>query len=380
MLSFDRTIQLAMELISKPSITPKDMGCQQVLTKRLAALGFKIELLRFGNVDNFWARFGTKEPLFIFAGHTDVVPPGNLALWHSPPFNPIIRNGYLYGRGAADMKSSLAAMVIACENLLSYQHRIRGSIAFLITSDEEGTALDGTAKVLKVLEARGEKITWCLIGEPTCSRLLGDTIKNGRRGSLNGQLVLIGKQGHIAYPHLCRNPVHAVWQIIMVLTQTIWDQANNVPSTNFQISNIHAGTGAKNMVPSSLEIHFNFRFSQFTNVDWLKEHTNNIIKQNLIENFQYELNWDIPSYPFLTKTGNLLTSTVKAISQVTNLHPVLSTDGGTSDGRFIAQTGAEVIEFGHQNSSIHQVNECVSLNDIPILSKIYEQIMLQLMY
>jgi len=381
------TLDLALDLLRRPSITPNDAGCQELLIARLEALNFQVERLCFGAVDNFWARFGEQEPLFAFAGHTDVVPPGPVEQWQSPPFAPEIRDGFLYGRGAADMKGSLAAMITACERFLAAHPHPRGSIAFLITSDEEGVAVNGTVKVVERLEARGEKIRWCLVGEPSCSTQLGDTLKNGRRGSLNGRLVLRGIQGHVAYPHRAQNPIHAIGAILTTLTDEIWDQGHEYfPPTSFQISNLRSGTGADNVIPGDLEMLFNFRFSPAVTVEQLQNRTRLIVETALLNEevktgqvFQYELDWRLSGPPFFTPPGDLVAAIVAAIRAETGLEPELSTSGGTSDGRFIAPTGAQVIELGPLNATIHQINERVATADLERLSRIYEDILIRLL-
>ena len=381
------TLDLALDLLRRPSITPNDAGCQELLIARLEALNFQVERLCFGAVDNFWARFGEQEPLFAFAGHTDVVPPGPVEQWQSPPFAPEIRDGFLYGRGAADMKGSLAAMITACERFLAAHPHPRGSIAFLITSDEEGVAVNGTVKVVERLEARGEKIRWCLVGEPSCSTQLGDTLKNGRRGSLNGRLVLRGIQGHVAYPHRAQNPIHAIGAILTTLTDEIWDQGHEYfPPTSFQISNLRSGTGADNVIPGDLEMLFNFRFSPAVTVEQLQDRTRLIVETALLNEevktgqvFQYELDWRLSGPPFFTPPGDLVAAIVAAIRAETGLEPELSTSGGTSDGRFIAPTGARVIELGPLNATIHQINERVATADLERLSRIYEDILIRLL-
>lgn len=383
----DATLELALDLICRPSVTPEDAGCQEVMIARLAALGFRIERMRFGEVDNFWARYGDSEPLFAFAGHTDVVPPGPLDQWQSPPFAPEIREGYLYGRGAADMKGSLAAMITACERFLAACPQPRGSIAFLITSDEEGAAVNGTVKVIEALEARGEKINWCLVGEPSSAHQLGDTVKNGRRGSLNGRLLLRGVQGHVAYPHLAQNPVHAVGAILGTLTDEVWDQGHAFfPPTSFQISNLHSGTGAVNVIPGDLEMLFNFRFSPAVTIEQLQERTRLMIDTCLLNEevktgqvFQYDLEWSLSGMPFFTPPGDLVAAAMAAIRVETGLAAELSTSGGTSDGRFIAPTGAQVIELGPLNATIHKVNERVAVADLEQLSRIYEGVLIRLL-
>ncbi|MDS4019795.1 MAG: succinyl-diaminopimelate desuccinylase [Candidatus Competibacter sp.] len=377
------TLDLTFDLLRRPSITPEDAGCQELLIARLERLGFRVERWRFGKVDNFWARYGDREPLLAFAGHTDVVPPGPPDQWQSPPFTPEVRDGYLHGRGAADMKGSLAAMVTACERFLTAHPQPRGSIAFLITSDEEGAAVDGTVRVVERLEARGEKIRWCLVGEPSCSAQLGDTIKNGRRGSLNGRLLLRGIQGHVAYPHLAQNPIHAVGAILTTLTDQVWDRGHeSFPPTSFQISNLRSGTGADNVIPGDLEMVFNFRFSPAVTVEHLQERTRLIVETALLNEeiktgqvFQYELKWSLSGLPFFTPPGDLVTATVAAIRAETGLEPELSTSGGTSDGRFIAPTGAQVIEFGPLNATIHKIDERIPVADLETLSRIYEGVL-----
>jgi succinyl-diaminopimelate desuccinylase len=381
------TLELAIDLIARPSVTPNDAGCQELLITRLDKLGFRVERLRFGEVDNFWARYGDAEPLFVFAGHTDVVPPGPLEQWQSPPFTPEIRDGWLYGRGAADMKSGLAAMVTACERFLPHCPRPRGSIAFLITSDEEGAAINGTVKVVEWLKARGERIAWCLVGEPSSARLLGDTLKIGRRGSLNGRLLLRGIQGHIAYPHLARNPIHAVSGIIAALADEVWDTGHaSFPPTAFQISNLHSGASAVNVIPGELDMQFNFRFSPAVTPEQLQERARLIIETSLLNEevktgqvFQYDLEWSLSGLPFFTPPGALVTAAVAAIRAETGLEAELSTSGGTSDGRFIAPTGAQVIELGPLNATIHQRNERVAVADLEPLSRFYQGILSQLL-
>ena len=366
------TLELAMELIRRRSITPEDAGCQNLLAERLERLGFRVERLRFGEVDNLWARLGDDAPLFAFAGHTDVVPPGPVERWQSPPFEPTLQDGCLYGRGAADMKGSIAAMVTACERFLATS-RPAGSIAFLITSDEEGPAVDGTVKVVEHLEKRDEKIDWCLVGEPTCAERLGDTLKNGRRGSLGGRLRVFGKQGHIAYPHLAQNPVHAALPALAELCATEWDRGNAFfPPTSFQISNIHAGTGATNVIPGELEVSFNFRFSTEVTDAELRRRVESILEAG---GFDYALEWTLSGQPFLTPAGRLVDAARAAVGEVTGLEPQLSTSGGTSDGRFIAPTGAEVVELGPLNATIHQIDERVGVQELEQLSAIYERIL-----
>ena len=383
----DATLELAIELIARPSVTPDDAGCQAVLIARLEKRGFRVERLRFGAVDNLWARLGDAEPLFAFAGHTDVVPTGPLEQWRSPPFAPTVRDGLLYGRGAADMKGSLAAMVTGCERFLDACPRPRGSIAFLITSDEEGAAVDGTVKVVERLEARGEKLRWCLVGEPSCAQRLGDTIKNGRRGSLNGRLILRGVQGHVAYPHRAQNPIHAIGPLLGALVDEVWDRGHDFfPPTSFQISNLNAGTGADNVIPGQLEMLFNFRFSPAVTVEQLQERTRLLIETALLNQevktgqvFQYDLEWRLSGPPFFTAPGDLVDAALAAIQAETGLDAELSTGGGTSDGRFIAPTGAQVIEFGPLNATIHKIDECVSVGDLERLSRVYQGILTRLL-
>lgn len=371
------TLELTLDLIRRPSVTPLDADCQSIMAERLAAIGFQIEHLRFGDVDNLWARRGTTAPLLCFAGHTDVVPTGSLEHWSSHPFAPEIRDGKLYGRGTADMKSALAAMVVACERFIAEHPDHHGSIAFLITSDEEGPSINGTVKVIETLEARQEKITWCLVGEPSSSQQLGDVIKNGRRGSLNGSISILGKQGHVAYPHLASNPIHLALPALTELSQAEWDQGNAFfPATTFQISNIQSGTGATNVIPATLEALFNFRFSTEVTAEQLKQRTHDILDQH---GLQYELQWTLSGQPFLTAEGELVAAAQHAIRSVTGLETELSTSGGTSDGRFIAPTGAQVLELGVLNASIHQIDEHVNVADLDPLTDIYQQILAQLL-
>jgi succinyl-diaminopimelate desuccinylase len=367
------TIDLAIQLISKDSVTPEDKGCQKLMTDRLEKLGFVIEELRFGEVDNFWARRGNSAPLFVFAGHTDVVPAGPLGQWKTDPFKPVIQDGILYGRGAADMKGSLAAMVTACEAFIAKNPEHKGSIGFLITSDEEGPAHDGTVRVVEHLENRNEKIDWCLVGEPSSTNKVGDVVKNGRRGSLSGNLTIHGKQGHVAYPHLAMNPVHKASPALVELVAEEWDKGNEFfPQTTFQISNIHAGTGANNVIPGDLEILFNLRFSTEVTETQLRQRVEAILDKH---NLNYTLDWHLSGMPFLTPRGELVEATCKAIKAICGYDTELSTAGGTSDGRFIAPTGAQVIELGPLNASIHQINENVAADDLETLSKIYYKIM-----
>lgn len=367
------TIKLAKELITKSSITPKDAGCQKILGKRLKKIGFKIENLRFGDVNNLWARRGNANPVFVFAGHTDVVPPGPKELWKSPPFKPEIRHGNLYGRGAADMKSSLAAMVIACEMFVKQYPKHQGSIAFLITSDEEGKAINGTVKVVENLIQQKQKIDWCLVGEASSEKKLGDIIKIGRRGSLNGKLIIRGKQGHIAYPQLANNPIHKAATAIAELCALSWDDGNEqFPPTSFQISNIHAGTGTDNMIPNQLEIIFNFRYANVSTAEQLQKKLTDVLNKF---NLDHHIDWRLSGKPFLTQQGELITTTSQAIQEITGIKPQLSTSGGTSDGRFIALTGCQLVEVGPRNNSIHQIDEHVAVKELNELTKIYYRIL-----
>lgn len=367
------TLALTQQLIALPSVTPVDHGCQQLIAERLAPLGFKAEYLNFEDVENLWLRRGNEGPVFCFAGHTDVVPTGPLAAWESAPFQPEIRDGMLYGRGAADMKGSIAAFVIAAENFVREHPEHQGSIAMLITSDEEGPSKYGTVKVVETLEARNEKITWCLVGEPSSSKQLGDIIKNGRRGSLNAKLTVNGKQGHVAYPQLADNPIHRVAPALAELAAEVWDHGNEFfPPTSFQISNLNSGTGANNVIPGSLEALINFRFSTELTEAEIKLRTETILNKYVTN---YYLDWSLSGNPFLTGRGNLVSATVKAIQEVVNIETELSTSGGTSDGRFIAPTGAEVVELGPCNATIHQINECVAISDLEKLTVIYQRIL-----
>jgi len=371
------TLDLAIDLISRPSVTPEDAGCQTLMMQRLAALGFRLEPLRFEEVDNFWARRGDSGPLFCFAGHTDVVPTGPREHWQSDPFRPEVRDGLLHGRGAADMKGSLAAMITATERFVARHPNHRGSIAFLITSDEEGPSINGTVKVVEVLEARGEKIDWCLVGEPSSDKQLGDVVKNGRRGSLGCVLKVRGVQGHVAYPHLARNPVHEAAPALAELASTEWDQGNAFfPKTTFQISNIHAGTGATNVIPGICEVTFNFRYSTETTHEALRQRVEAILDRHGLD---YDIEWTLSGLPFLTPRGELVEAAQQAIKAVSGLDTLLSTAGGTSDGRFIAPTGAQVLELGPLNATIHKVNECVGVEDLDRLSAMYEQILRRLL-
>ena len=375
--SLSPTLQLAFDLISRPSITPEDAGCLDLLGQRLEKLGFKLERLKFGEVENLWARRGDQGPLLCFAGHTDVVPPGPEERWQTSPFQPEIdADGYLRGRGAADMKGSLAAIVTALENFLAQHPDPPGSLALLLTSDEEGPAVNGTVKVIEHLEARNEKIDWCLVGEPSSSERLGDVIKNGRRGSLGARLLVKGKQGHVAYPHLAANPIHLAAPALAELTAETWDTGNEFfPATSLQISNINGGTGATNVIPGELEVIFNFRFSTQVTAEELQERTEALLKRHQLN---YELEWTLSGQPFLTAEGRLVEATQQALLEVTGQPGQLSTSGGTSDGRFIAPTGAQVVELGPINATIHQVNERVKADDLNQLSQVYQQLLINL--
>jgi len=371
------TLQLACQLIEKASVTPEDVGCQALMITRLEAIGFSVEHLRFGDVDNFWAIRGESGPILAFAGHTDVVPTGDERQWQTPPFEPTIKDGMLYGRGAADMKGSLAAMITACENFVAEYPNHSGRIAFLITSDEEGIAINGTVKVIEWLESRNEKISWCLVGEPSSTKDVGDIIKNGRRGSLGCELTVKGIQGHVAYPHLAKNPIHLVSPALAELAAENWDEGNDFfPATSFQVSNFNSGTGATNVIPGEAKIIFNFRFSTETTDEQLRERAEKILQKH---NFEYDIHWSLSGQPFLTAAGELVDAAVNAIKKVTGRNTQLSTAGGTSDGRFIAPTGAQVLELGPVNATIHQINECVKAEDLDKLSDMYQQILVELL-
>jgi succinyl-diaminopimelate desuccinylase len=376
-MSDSETIQLAKDLIARESVTPQDAGCQALLAERLAALGFEIEHLRFNEVDNLWARYGRQSPLFVFAGHTDVVPTGPLSEWTTHPFQPTIYEEMLYGRGAADMKSSIAAMITATERFLASRNTINGSIGFLITSDEEGPAVDGTVKVVEQLQQRHEKIDWCLVGEPSSTAKVGDVIKNGRRGSLGGKLTIYGQQGHVAYPHLAQNPIHLTMPALTQLCAMEWDQGNDFfPPTTFQISNVHAGTGATNVIPGEVVVDFNFRFSTETTDAAIMQKVAGVLDSF---DFRYRIDWTLSGQPFLTPKGELVDAAMHAIKSVCGYKPELSTSGGTSDGRFIAPTGAQVLELGPVNATIHKINECVNVNELEKLTQIYEKILAELL-
>lgn len=371
------TIDLARQLIQHTSVTPDDADCQKLIANRLKPLGFHIEPMRFGEVDNLWARRGNDGPLFCFAGHTDVVPTGPESRWKHPPFDAVIDNGMLYGRGSADMKGSIAAFITACERFIAAHPHHKGSIAYLLTSDEEGPAIDGTVKVIETLEARGEKITWCLVGEPTSMKQLGDGVKNGRRGSLTGYLTVLGVQGHVAYPHLADNPVHRFAPALQELCSIEWDRGNAYfPPTSFQIANINAGTGANNVIPGELEVMFNFRFSTEQTAEGLQRKVEALLNMH---GLNYRIRWSLSGNPFLTETGELLPASVSAVREITGIEPEVNTKGGTSDGRFIAPTGAQVLELGPLNSTIHKVDECVAVEDLVQLSDIYETMLKKLL-
>jgi len=366
------TLQLAKDLISRPSVTPKDEGCQLLMIDRLESVGFSIKSLKFGEVENFWATHGNTGPVFVFAGHTDVVPVGEN--WQTDPFNPIVKDGLLYGRGAADMKGSLAAMVVASERFVADFPSHKGSIGFLITADEEGPAVDGTVKVCEYLKKSNQSVDYCLVGEPSSTEQLGDVIKNGRRGSLNGRLTIIGKQGHIAYPHLANNPIHLAIPALDDLCRELWDEGNDYfPATSFQISNVHSGTGVTNVIPGNTEIVFNFRYSTESTHEQLQDRVAEILDKRALN---YTINWEHSGYPFLTPEGDLVNACVDAIQVVKGIDVELSTSGGTSDGRFIAPVlDAQVVELGPLNATIHQVDECVSTQDLDDLTDIYYQVL-----
>ncbi len=371
------TLKLLKSLIERPSVTPDDAGCQQLLVERLSRVGFECETLEFGEVTNLWARRGSAAPILAFMGHTDVVPTGPLEEWHNDPFKPEIRDGFLYGRGAADMKSGIAAMVTACECFVQQNPDHRGSIALLITSDEEGPAIDGTVRVVETLEARGEKIDWALVGEPSSSKDLGDVIKNGRRGSLGANLTVRGVQGHIAFPQLADNPIHRIIPALNELCDLEWDQGNDFfPPSSFQISNINAGTGVHNIIPGQVEVHFNLRYSTELNQQQIIEIAEAILQKHGLD---YSIEWTLSGLPFLTGEGELVEAAQRSIKQVTGIDTKLSTAGGTSDGRFIAPTGAQVLELGTVNASVHKINEHVRVSDLDRLSKIYQGILERLL-
>ena len=371
------TLDLTRELIARPSVTPGDAGCQQLISERLETSGFSATSLPCADVSNLWATHGRGAPVFTFLGHTDVVPAGPEADWDTPPFEPRERDGYLYGRGSADMKGSVAAMVTALERFVAAHPEHRGTISLLLTSDEEGIAINGTKQVVAHLERENVRIDWCLVGEPCSRAKLGDVIKNGRRGSLSGVLTVRGVQGHTAYPALAENPVHLAGPALVELCERVWDQGNaHYPPSSFQISNIHAGTGAENVIPGSVEISFNLRFS----TEWTERKLKDAIEVLLRgHELDYDLKWQPCSQPFLTESGKLLDAVQSAVTAVCGITPAVSTDGGTSDGRFIAPTGTEVVELGPVNASIHKVNECVRSADLETLSVLYQDILTRLM-
>jgi succinyl-diaminopimelate desuccinylase len=370
-------LSLLRQLIACPSVTPEDGGCQDIVAERLKAIGFSEERLNFADTQNIWLRRGNADPLLVFLGHTDVVPPGPLDAWTSPPFEPTIRDGYLYGRGAADMKGGIACFIAACERFIARYSGHQGSIAVLLTSDEEGPATNGVVKVVEVLQRRGEKIAWCLVGEPSSDRRIGDVIRVGRRGSLNGQLTIHGIQGHVAYPDLAENPIHAFAPALAELIAEVWDNGNEFfPATRLQVSNFNAGTGAENVIPGKAEAQFNLRFSTELNEAAIKQRVHDILDRYAL---RYDLHWRLSGNPFLTGGGELIDAAHRAIKSVTGHDTVDDTGGGTSDGRFIAPTGAQVIELGPLNESIHKLNERIGLEDLDTLSRIYEGILINLL-
>jgi succinyl-diaminopimelate desuccinylase len=371
------TVSLLAELVQRDSVTPDDKGCQDLLGKRLESAGFKLEHMPSNGVTNLWARRGNTAPLLVFAGHTDVVPTGDLDAWSSPPFDAGIKDDHLYGRGAADLKGGGAAMTVAIERFIASGSHVYGSIAMLLTSDEEGPATDGTRVVIDQLQARNEQIDYCIVGEPTSAEKLGDVIRHGRRGSLGAKVTIHGKQGHVAYPHLANNPVHRAMPALAKLTDIVWDQGNDhFPATTLQISNIHAGTGATNVIPGTLTVEFNLRYSPETSIEHIQATVQNLFNEH---DLKIEISWKDSAHPFITTPGTLTDVTQKAIGDELGISASLDTGGGTSDGRFIAPTGAQVIEFGPINATIHQIDECVSCTDIDSLTKIYESVLHQLL-
>ena len=369
----NNTLDLAKSLISKASITPDDKGCQSIMIERLKKIGFEVHSLKFADVDNFWATRGSSGPIFAFAGHTDVVPAGNEDEWNTVPFEPTIKDGYLYGRGAADMKGGLAAMVTATESFVKDNPNHKGTIAFLITSDEEGVAINGTVKVMDYLKENNQKIDYCLLGEPSSTSVTGDVIKNGRRGSLNGVINVNGQQGHVAYPHLAKNPIHLFSQALSDLCSQEWDSGNEYfPATSFQVSNIHSGDGVTNVIPGKAKIMFNFRYSTETTKEELMAKVHEILDNHKID---YTIDWSHSGYPFLTPVGDLVSACVSAVEEIKDITPELSTSGGTSDGRFIAQEGTQIVELGPVNATIHQVNESILVEDLEDLSHIYSKVL-----
>lgn len=370
------TLALAKDLISRQSVTPEDAGCQDLMIERLKALGFEIEVMVFEDTTNFWARRGTEAPLFAFAGHTDVVPAGPIEQWNTKPFEPTIVDGFLHGHGAADMKGSLASMIVAVEQFIAKHPDHSGSIGFLITSDEEGPFINGTVRVVEALMARGENIDMCIVGEPSSTEYVGDVVKNGRRGSITGDLTVKGTQGHVAYPHLANNPVHSSLLAINELATTEWDKGNDYfPPTSFQIPNVSAGTGASNVIPGEFNVQFNLRFSTELNNDIIVERITNTLDKY---DFEYDLKWTFNGDPFLTDAGSLLDAIVDAVGHVNDVKPALLTTGGTSDGRFIARMKGQVVELGPVNATIHKVNECVKVADLEKLTDMYERTLVNL--
>ena len=371
------TLTLLKELIRRESTTPNDAGCQDLLAKRLQHLDFTDERLNFADTQNLWLRRGQKPPLFVFLGHTDVVPPGPLEAWQSPPFEPSIRDGKLYGRGAADMKGSIAAFATALERFIQQHPHHKGSIAIMLTSDEEGIATHGVVKVVEVLEQRNEKIDWCLVGEPSSDKRIGDVIRVGRRGSLCAKLTVHGIQGHVAYPDIAENPIHSLAPALKELTEETWDHGNAFfPQTRLQVSNINGGTGAENIIPGQVEVQFNLRFSTELDEATIKARTHTILDKH---NLKYDLQWRLSGNPFLTSHGELIDATHAAIKSVCGYHTTDDTGGGTSDGRFIAPTGAQVVELGPLNASIHKINEHIGLDELETLSQVYEQVLINLL-
>ena len=371
------TLALAQQLICAESVSPDDAGCQVLMAEYLSALGFRIESMPFGDVDNLWALHGDGTPLFVFAGHTDVVPPGPLDDWHTPPFAPTIKDGLLFGRGAADMKGSLDAMLTACRRFLAAHADHPGTIGFLITSDEEAAALNGTRRVIEELQSRGTHIDWCLVGEPSSNLVLGDVVRCGRRGSLNAQLSIKGVQGHVAYPTEALNPIHSALPALAKLVDIEWDAGNDAfPPTSLQISNIHSGTGANNVIPGEMQLLLNFRFSTASSEASLRQRTETLLQDHGVD---YEINWSLSGLPFLTSGGELIPAVQQVLAARLGIVTELSTSGGTSDGRFIAPTGTQVVELGPRNNTIHKINECVATADLIELSHIYSDILEQLL-
>ncbi|KAB8309561.1 succinyl-diaminopimelate desuccinylase [Erwinia endophytica] len=372
---FCPVIELTQQLIRRPSLSPDDAGCQAIMIARLQALGFTVEPMNFGDTLNFWAWRGEGETL-AFAGHTDVVPTGDVSRWINPPFEPTIRDGVLYGRGAADMKGSLAAMIVAAERFIAHHPNHKGRLAFLITSDEEASATHGTVKVVETLMARNERLDYCLVGEPSSTEIVGDVVKNGRRGSMTANLTIHGVQGHVAYPHLADNPVHRALPALNELVATEWDQGNEFfPPTSMQIANVQAGTGSNNVIPGELLVQFNFRFSTELTDAMIKQQVQALLERHQL---RYSLDWQVSGQPFLTASGKLVNAVVKAVEHYNEIKPQLLTTGGTSDGRFIARMGAQVVELGPVNATIHKINESVKAADLQLLSRMYQRIMEQL--